>query len=166
MLELNDCSMPMLKMLREAFIRKKMKYIGPLPIARIGIFVFSPQLFLPSSASTQLNSNQTKTECQPYFHLDPAPHPATHLEQKITHGYFKIIQDYFKDASRLIQGYRVPKKKCDLLYAQYLRQIKHKSGWFVVHFKDGVHSFVWSTQTFLCDIREPRCKQNNIGYQI
>ena len=32
-------------------------------------------------------------------------HAATHPEQKRTHDYFKIIQDYFKDVSRLIQDY-------------------------------------------------------------
>ena len=29
-----------------------------------------------------------------------------------------------------------------------------------------IHSSVCSTKTFLCDIREPRCKQNNMVYQI
>ena len=41
---------------------------------------------------------------QPPSH--PASHPATHdssFLNKITPDYFKIIQDYFKDASTLIQ---------------------------------------------------------------
>ena len=32
--------------------------------------------------------------------------------------------------------------------------------------KGGIHSFVWSTQTFLYDIREPRYKEIKMGYQI
>ena len=39
-------------------------------------------------------------------------------------------------------------------------------GWDIIHWKGGIHSFVWSTKTFLCDIWEPRYKQNSIGYQI
>ena len=39
-------------------------------------------------------------------------------------------------------------------------------GWDIIHWKGGIHSFVWSTKTFLCDIWEPRYKQNKIGYQI
>ena len=36
----------------------------------------------------------------------------------------------------------------------------------IIHWKGGIHSFVWSTKTFLYDIWEPRYKQNKIGYQI
>ena len=35
-----------------------------------------------------------------------------------------------------------------------------------IHWKGGMHSFVWSTETFLYNIREPRYKQIKIGYQI
>ena len=38
--------------------------------------------------------------------------------------------------------------------------------WNIIHWKDGIHSFVWSTKTFLCDIWEPRYKQIKMGYQI
>ena len=31
--------------------------------------------------------------------------------------------------------------------------------------KGGIHSFAWSTKTFLYDIREPRYKQIKMGYQ-
>ena len=34
------------------------------------------------------------------------------------------------------------------------------------HLKSGIHSSVLSTNIFLYAIREPRCKQNYIGYQI
>ena len=38
--------------------------------------------------------------------------------------------------------------------------------WDIILVKGGIHSSVWSTQTFLYDIREPKYKQINIGYQI
>ena len=38
--------------------------------------------------------------------------------------------------------------------------------WNIIHFKGKIHSSVWSTKTFLYDIRELRYKQNNMGYQI
>ena len=38
--------------------------------------------------------------------------------------------------------------------------------WDIIHWKGGIHSFVWSTKTFLYDIREPRYKQIKMGYQI
>ena len=36
----------------------------------------------------------------------------------------------------------------------------------IINLKGEIHSSVWSTKTFLYAIREPRYKQNNIGYQI
>ena len=39
-------------------------------------------------------------------------------------------------------------------------------GWDIIHWKGGIHSFVWSTNTFLYDIREPRYKQIKMGHQI
>ena len=39
-------------------------------------------------------------------------------------------------------------------------------GWDISHLKGGICSSVWSTKTFLHDIREPRYKQNIMGYQI
>ena len=39
-------------------------------------------------------------------------------------------------------------------------------GWDIFHLKGGIHSSVWSTKTFLYDIRGPRCKQIKMGYQI
>ena len=38
--------------------------------------------------------------------------------------------------------------------------------WGIIHWKGGIHSFVWSTKTFLYDIWEPRYKQIKMGYQI
>ena len=39
-------------------------------------------------------------------------------------------------------------------------------GWYIFHLKGEIHSSVWSTKTFLYFFREPRYKQNNMGYQI
>ena len=39
-------------------------------------------------------------------------------------------------------------------------------GWNIIHLKSEIHSSVWSTKTFLYDIRELSYMQNNIGYQI
>ena len=39
-------------------------------------------------------------------------------------------------------------------------------GWDIIHWKGGIHSFVWSRKTFLYDIWEPRYKQIKMGYQI
>ena len=39
-------------------------------------------------------------------------------------------------------------------------------GWDISHLKGGICSSVWSTETFLHDIREPRYKQSNMGCQI
>ena len=39
-------------------------------------------------------------------------------------------------------------------------------GWDISHWESGIHSFGWSTKTFLYDIWEPRYKQIKMGYQI
>ena len=38
--------------------------------------------------------------------------------------------------------------------------------WDIIHLKSEIHSYVWSTKTFLYGIRELSYIQNNIGYQI
>ena len=38
--------------------------------------------------------------------------------------------------------------------------------WNIFHLKGDTHSFVLSTSSFLCYIREPRYEQNKMGYQI
>ena len=38
--------------------------------------------------------------------------------------------------------------------------------WDIIHWKGGIHSFVWSTKNFLYQIWEPRYKQIKMGYQI
>ena len=41
-----------------------------------------------------------------------------------------------------------------------------REGWDIIHLKGEIHSSVWSTKTFLYDIREPRYKQIKMGYPI
>ena len=31
-----------------------------------------------------------------------------------------------------------------------------QEGWDIIHWKGGIHSFIWSTKTYLYDIWEPR----------
>ena len=38
--------------------------------------------------------------------------------------------------------------------------------WDIIHLKGDIHSFVLSTSSFLCNIKEPRYKQNKKGYEI
>ena len=38
--------------------------------------------------------------------------------------------------------------------------------WSIIHWKDGILSFIWSTKTFLYDIWESRYKQIKMGDQI
>ena len=44
--------------------------------------------------------------------------------------------------------------------------INKLEGWDILDLKGGIHSSVLSTKTLLYDIREPRCKQIKMGYQI
>ena len=39
-------------------------------------------------------------------------------------------------------------------------------GWDIFNLIGEIHSSVWNTKTFLYDIWELRCKQNNMGHQI
>ena len=39
-------------------------------------------------------------------------------------------------------------------------------GWDILHLKSEIHSSVWSTKTFLYDIRELRYEQSIMDYQI
>ena len=38
--------------------------------------------------------------------------------------------------------------------------------WDMIHLKGDIHRYVLSTSSFLCDIRELRYNQKNMGYQI
>ena len=44
--------------------------------------------------------------------------------------------------------------------------INKLEGWDILELKGGIHSSILSTKTLLYDIREPRCKQIKMGYQI
>ena len=61
------------------------------------------------------------------------------------------------------------KKKLTKLAPQFLPTFfgfKHARRLDIIHMKNGIHSSIWSTKTFLYDIRAPRYKQFKMGYQI
>ena len=39
-------------------------------------------------------------------------------------------------------------------------------GWDIIYFNGGIYRSIWSTKTFLYNIRELRYKPNNLEYQI
>ena len=85
-----------------------------------------------------------------------------HLDCNKTATKLHLNLSIFKTFDLLIQG--VSKKMshfvCLLSLATNMLE-----GWDIFDWKDGIPSFVWSTKTFLYDIREPRYKQIKMGYQ-
>ena len=64
----------------------------------------------------------------------------------------------------LLQG--VPKQNVPKIVWLISLAANLLDGWDISHLKGGICSSVWSTETFLHDIREPRYKQSNMGCQI
>ena len=62
-----------------------------------------------------------------------------------------------------IQGVQ---KKMRRIFCLISLATKMLEGWDIYHLKGGIHSFAWSTKTFLYDIRELRYKQNKMVYPI
>ena len=62
--------------------------------------------------------------------------------------------------------YRVFKKNVTLSFSLISLAIDMLEGRYISHLKGGIHSSVWSTKTFLYNIREPRYKQNDMGYKM
>ena len=58
------------------------------------------------------------------------------------------------------------KKNFTLSFSLISLSIDMLEGWYISHLKGGIHSSVWSTKTFLYNIREPRYKQNDMGYKM
>ena len=58
--------------------------------------------------------------------------------------------------------YRVFQKKFTLDISIISLAINMLEGCDISHLKGGIHNSIWSTKTFLYDIREPRYKQNHI----
>ena len=78
-----------------------------------------------------------------------------------------LIADYkITQLLSYIFRYRGPKQKWGLFLDQYLHKSKTKSARYTFNLIGGIHSSVWSAITFLCPIRNPRYKQNNMGYHI
>ena len=56
-----------------------------------------------------------------------------------------------------------------LMYKVFPKNIsgyKHARRLRLLHLKGGIGSSVWSTKTFLCNIREPRYREIKIGYHL
>ena len=70
---------------------------------------------------------------------------------------------YSNKTSTVIQGVQKKMRRgfCLISLATNMLESLH-----IIHWKGGIHSFVWSTKTFLYNIREPRYKQIEMGYQI
>ena len=62
--------------------------------------------------------------------------------------------------------YRVFQKNFTLGISIISPAINMLEGWDISHLKGEIYSSVWSTKTFLNDIRELRYKQNNMEYKI
>ena len=62
-------------------------------------------------------------------------------------------------------SYRVFKKNFTLGVSIKSPATNMLEGLDVLHLKGGIHSPIWSTKTFLYDIRELRYKPKNMGYQ-
>ena len=63
-----------------------------------------------------------------------------------------------------IQG--VSKKNFTLDISIISPAINKLEGWDILDLKGWIHSSVFSTKTLLYDIRDPRCKQIKMEYQI
>ena len=64
---------------------------------------------------------------------------------------------------RIIQGVQ---KKMSRSFCLISLATNMLESWDIIHWTGGIHSFVWSTKTFLYDIQEPRYKQIKMEYQI
>ena len=84
-----------------------------------------------------LNHTDTNTEISDRYQYQKIPIPIQGVSKKMRHFVFLISL-----ATNILEN------------------------WDIIHWKGGIHRFVWSTKTFLYDIREPRYKQIKMGYQI
>ena len=63
-------------------------------------------------------------------------------------------------------SYRVSKKNALLWFCLICLVRNILEAWSIFHLKGGIYRSIWSTKTFLYDIREPRYKRNNMEYHI
>ena len=74
-----------------------------------------------------------------------------------------LDQDAKLETPILVQGVQ---KKMSRSFCLISLATNMLESWDIIHWKGGIHSFVWSTKAFLYDIREPSYKQIKMGYQI
>ena len=68
--------------------------------------------------------------------------------------------------ANIMNIYRMSRKKMRRSFCLIPQNLNILEDWDMIHLKGDIHRYVLSTSSFLCDIREPRYRQNNIGYQI
>ena len=87
-------------------------------------------------------------------------HPILHSLQSD-----RIIK-YSSDARRLLALVQGVQKKMSHSFCLISLATNMLESWDITHWKGGIHSFIWSTKTFLYNIRELRYKQIKMEYQI
>ena len=81
-------------------------------------------------------------------------------------GYYPHFLWFGLFRQRFFNSYRVSQKNAPLWVCLISLARNILEGWYIFHFKGGIHGSIWSTKTFLYDIREPRYKRNNMEYHI
>ena len=71
-----------------------------------------------------------------------------------------------QDSWRFFPSTGCLKKKVRVVFCSYLVENGRPLACDIIHWKGGIHSFVWSAKTFLYDIQGPRYKQIKMGYQL
>ena len=73
---------------------------------------------------------------------------------------FSLLHKVVSSGSRIIRqnSYRVSITKRSRSFCLISLATNMLEGLDIIHWKGGIHSFVWSTKTFLYDILEPRYK--------
>ena len=75
-----------------------------------------------------------------------------------------VSQDIFPVYERKFIVTGCPKKNVPKIVWIICPAANMLDGWDFSHLRDGICSSVWSTKTYMCDIREPRYKEIKIVY--
>ena len=77
-----------------------------------------------------------------------------------------IAPSFFQHLHSKLWTYRVPQKKRPTLVSLISPATSSLGSWDISQMKGDIYRYVLSTNSFLCNIGEPRYGQNNLGYQI
>ena len=80
-----------------------------------------------------------------------------------TEMYFGLPDNLSKGFPKNIQGVQKKMSRSFCLIPLAKNMLEGKD---IINLKAGIHSFVWSTKTFLYNIWQSRYKQMKMGYQI